>query len=221
MPRLDFFPDLAFGWVFYAVLMAFLTASTIVDFRTLKIPKAITVPCFLTGIAFNISRGTWLGIQDKVVWKLGAGPFLGACDGFLFSAAGFVVAFAIFFVLWFLQTAKGGDVKLFAAVGVWVGPWYIVLLMIGSVIMVVLSHMVMIMTSMVTAGFSQTHKSFSGQGSKKAIENGRRTRRRGPTYSFSLAFATAFILLVVLSRDLGLAELSIDSVTLPPISQAQ
>jgi Flp pilus assembly protein protease CpaA len=221
MPRLDFFPDIAFGWSFYAVLVAFLTAASIVDFRNLKIPKAITIPCFITGIVFNISRGMWLGIQDKAVWKLSVGPFLGALDGFLFSAAGFAVAFAIFFALWFLQTAKGGDVKLFAAVGAWVGPWYIVLLMMGSVVMVVLITMVMIMTSMVTSGFSQTHKSFSGQGSKKAIEKGRRARGRGPTFSFPLAFATAVILLVVLSRDLGLASILNGSVSLPPISQAQ
>jgi len=222
MARLDFFPDIVFGWTFYAVLVSFLAVASIIDFRSLRIPKALTVSCLAAGVAFNLGRGMWLGIQDKAVWTLGAGPALGALDGFLFSAAGFAAAFAIFFALWFLQVAGGGDVKLFAAVGAWVGPWFIVLLMIGSVFMVVLITIGMIVTSMVTSGFAQTHKSFSGQGSPRAIETGRRAKKRGPTFSFPLAFATAVILLIVLCKDLGLgASPWSESVMLPPISQAR
>jgi len=224
MNRLDFFPDIVFGWTFYAVLVAFLTVASVVDFRSLRIPKALTISCLASGVIFNLSRGMWLGIQDKAVWnaKLPVGPVWGALDGLLFSAAGFAAAFAIFFALWFLQVAGGGDVKLFAAVGAWVGPWYIILLMIGSVFLVVLITLGMIVTSMVSSGFSKTHKSFSAQGSGKAIESGRRAKKRGPTYSFPLAFATAVIMLIVLSKDLGLGNtLLSESVSLPPISRGR
>jgi Flp pilus assembly protein protease CpaA len=221
MTKLDFFPDLAFGWTFYAVLVSFLAVASVVDFRSLRIPKALTISCLIAGVVFNLGRGTWLGLQDKAVWSLSSGPVLGALDGLLFSLAGFATAFAIFFCLWFLKVAGGGDVKLFAAVGAWVGPWYIVMLMVGSVFMVVLITLGMILTSMATSGFAQTHKSFSSQGSQRAIESGRRAKKRGPTFSFPLAFATAVIMLLVLSRDLGLAGLWNGSVPLPSFSQAR
>jgi len=221
MNRLDFFPDLAFGWTFYAVLVTFLAAASIVDFRSLRIPKPLTISCLAAGIVFNLGRGLWLGLQDKAVWSLPSGPVLGTVDGLLFSLSGFAAAFAIFFALWFLQVAGGGDVKLFAAVGAWVGPWYVVLLLLGSVFLVMLITFGMIVTSMVTAGFAETHKSFSGQGRKNAIESGRRVKKRGPTYSFPLAFATAVIMLVVLSRDLGLTGLGNGPAPLPPVSQAR
>lgn len=220
------FPDLAFGWCFYIVLVGFLVVSSIIDFRTMRIPKALTIPCLILGVAFNLGRGMWLGIQDKVVWKLNAGPVLGCLDGLLFSVAGFAAAFSIFFLLWFLKAAHGGDVKLFAAVGAWVGPWYIVFLMVGSVLMVVLITLVMMMTSLFTVGFSQTKTSFSHKGHQKATKEGRRGSRRGPTYSFPLAFATAVIMLAVLARDLGLApprptETRSNESNEAPVSQAR
>ncbi|MEI7685415.1 MAG: A24 family peptidase [Planctomycetota bacterium] len=215
----QFFPDLVFGWAFYSVLVSLLAISSVIDFRSLRIPKALTGTCLALGLAFNLARGLWLGLQDKVVWKLDAGPWLGTFDGILFSVAGFATAFAIFFVLWFLKAAGGGDVKLFASVGAWVGPWYIVFLMVGSVIVVVLITLGMMLYSMVTAGFSKTRDSFSHKGSQKAVQSGRRGSRRGPTYSFPLAFATALIMLLVLSRDLGLTG-SVET-ALPPVSQAR
>src|SRR6187200_1184713 len=101
MTRPDFFPDLAFGWVFYSVLVSLLVAATVLDFRRFAIPKKLTVSCLALGVLFNLSRGLWLGLQDKEVWKLssafGSGPVLGTLDGVLFSLAGFAVAFGLFF----------------------------------------------------------------------------------------------------------------------------
>jgi len=217
----QFFPDLAFGWIFYSVLVAFLIASSIIDFRTLRIPKTLTISCLACGVFFNIGRGVWLGYLDRSVWKLDAAPLLGAIDGFLFSLAGFASAFAIFFVLWILQAARGGDVKLFSAVGAWVGPWYMVMLMAGSVFMVVVITVGLMLVSLLTSGYTKTRESFSHKGSQKAVNNSRRGSQRGPTYSFPLAFATALIMLLVFSRDLGLAGPK-EPVAVPlPMTQAR
>lgn len=197
------FPDLVFAWTYYSVLMAILIVSSITDFRSLRIPKALTISCLALGVLFNLGRGMWLGIQDKVVWKLSAGPVLGTLDGFLFSAAGFATALAVFVFLWLMRTAGGGDVKLFAAVGAWVGPWYIVLLMIVSVALVVVITLAMMGWSVVRSGYSKTASTFSHKAAQKAVEKGRRGKGRGPSYSFPLAFATAVVMLMVLLRDAG------------------
>lgn len=213
MTRPDFFPDLAFGWVFYSVLVSLLIVATVLDFRRFAIPKKLTVTCLALGVLLNLSRGLWLGLQDKEVWKLssafGTGPVLGTLDGVLFSLAGFVVAFGLFFGLWFLKVCGGGDVKLFAAVGAWVGPWYFVMLLIGSVVMHVLVATVFMAYVMLTQGFGQTRKQFSASEVKQPNRIGKdgkkvKPKHRGMTYSFPLTVATAVILLVLLASDLGI-----------------
>ncbi len=46
---------------------------------------------------------------------------MGALDGFLFALVGSLVGFAFFAILFALGTCGGGDVKLFTAIGAWLG----------------------------------------------------------------------------------------------------
>lgn len=218
MTRPDFFPDIAFGWAFYGVLMSLLIMASVIDFRGFTIPKKLSIACLVLGIVFNLGRGLWLGLQGKEVWKLSSGPVLGALDGFLFSAAGFLFAFAIFFGLWFLKACGGGDVKLYAAAGAWLGPWYFLFVLLVSVLVHMLVASVWILGSMLTSGFAQANKRFSHEESRKFSKGGYRPKHRGMTYSFPLAVATAVILLLVLSADLGLVEKSTAS-SGQPVSQ--
>lgn len=213
MTRPDFFPDLAFGWVFYSVLVSLLVVATVVDFRRFTIPKTLTITCFALGVLFNLGRGLWLGLQDKEVWKLsswlGNGPAVGILDGLLFSLAGFGAALVLFVGLWKLKVCGGGDVKLFAAVGAWVGPWYFLMLLIGSVFMHVLVAMVFMAYVMLSQGFGQTRKQFSASEIKQPGRIGKdgkkvKPKHRGMTYSFPLTVATAVIMLVLLASDLGI-----------------
>jgi Flp pilus assembly protein protease CpaA len=55
-----------------------------------------------------------------------AGVATGAVDGLLFAAAGFAGGFTLFFGLWLMGVCGGGDVKLFAALGAWIGPVLVV-----------------------------------------------------------------------------------------------
>src|SRR5262245_32194210 len=119
-----FFPDVAFAWAYCALLISILALAAVVDFRRMVIPKAITLSLLGLGVCLSIVRGSWLGSHGEKVWLLPSGMWLGALDGFLFALAGFVVSFLIIFVLWVLNTCGGGDVKLFAALGVWLGPTY-------------------------------------------------------------------------------------------------
>lgn len=213
MTRPDFFPDLAFGWTFYAVLVSLLIAATIFDFRTFTIPKKISVSCFVLGILFNLSRGLWLGLQSKDVWYLsswfGPGPVTGILDGFLFSAAGAGFSFVLFLGLWQLKVVRGGDVKLYVAVGAWVGVWYFLYLLVASVVVHVIVAMLFMPYVMLTQGFGQARKQFSAaevkynKGQDKGKAN-RKPKHRGMTQSFPLMVATAVVLLVVFSIDLGL-----------------
>jgi len=199
------FPDLAFGWAYYCVLMAYLIASSIIDFRSLRIPKALTVSCLALGILFNLGRGMWLGIQDKEVWALQAGPVLGALDGLLFSIAVFAAAFAIFFGLWFLKAAGGGDVKLFAAVGACVGPGVAVAVLAGTVVFVLVVSMARVVWRLITGGMSTVREPLEALKNKKLSAKTRDPKKRLLSYSLPLALSVLVVLPWVFRVDMNLA----------------
>ncbi len=127
MPR-AFFPDVAFAWTFCVGLILLICIAAWTDTRKAKIPNRLTVLILALGIVMNAIRAGWLATENKpVVLELGVGAlhpesaWLGAMYGVLFALAGFVVAFTVMFVIWIFGSCGGGDVKLLAAVGAWVG----------------------------------------------------------------------------------------------------
>ncbi len=83
-----------------AVIVA--TVACAIDLKTRRIPNFLTFSVAALGMAF----GAWTG-----------GP-----EGAMNSSAGWIAGLAIFFVPFALRGLGGGDVKLLAALGAWVGP---------------------------------------------------------------------------------------------------
>lgn len=84
-------------------LMALLVWAAAVDLRSRRIPNVLTFTLVLTGLIQAILFGSPIGIGDAL--------------------AGLGVGFALTFVLFVLGAMGGGDVKLLAGVGAWLGPW--------------------------------------------------------------------------------------------------
>ena len=102
-----FFPNLPFGWLYYAVLIAFLLVAAYIDSRRMVVPKKLSLTVLL-GILFNLC-GSWMGELGLKVWLFEpSGVLMGAADGFLFTLAGFFTGFGIFFVLWIVGACRGG-----------------------------------------------------------------------------------------------------------------
>ncbi len=141
MPHvLSFTPELSFAWAFVLLLVGAMIAASWYDLRYMVIPKPLSLATFGLGIVVNVIRGIWLASSGRQTW-LFAEPssiLIGGLDGLLFSLAGFATAFGIFLLLWILNTAGGGDVKQFAAVGAWVGPLWTIYLLVVTVIFVAL-----------------------------------------------------------------------------------
>lgn len=121
-----FFPDIVFAWVFCACLILLTCIAAYTDTKKAIIPNRLNVLILILGLVANAVRGGWLASENKPVWWLwqynpGA-AWLGAIDGFLFAVVGFVVVFAAMFLVWIFGLCGGGDVKLLAAVGGWLGP---------------------------------------------------------------------------------------------------
>jgi Flp pilus assembly protein protease CpaA len=214
-----FFPDLAFAWAFYAVLTALLFVAACIDWRRLVVPKWLSLSTLGLGLASNVARGAWLGGFSSGEWSLGPhwswappGFWLGAADGLLFSLAGFLTGFGIFFVLWVLGACGGGDLKLFAAVSAWVGPYISLwVLALSTVIQMVLLGLklgtLFLLPSPQAAQATAADNKGKASASPRATPMVREARmRRGVTYSLPLALATALALLWFFRGDLNLAR---------------
>ncbi len=90
-------------------LVPILLVASYTDWRWQKIFNWLTVPALVAGFVVSLAAGAIAG-----------GPS-GALSSGLSSLAGFGFLAAIFLVLGLLGGMKGGDLKLMAAVGAWLG----------------------------------------------------------------------------------------------------
>jgi Flp pilus assembly protein protease CpaA len=186
MPAMPFYPDPLFGWIFYLTLAGLLAWAAYVDWRLLTIPKPIVFITLGLGLALNLARGLGLGRQGWPGTLLGwTGAFGGAADGLLFAVAGFAVGFLLFFALWLLGTCGGGDVKLFAALGAWLGPLWTIYILIGSYLIILFGFVLLGWLSHVA-------------------RRGLKPRKQQIAYSFPVALAVLVILLWTCRAELGL-----------------
>ncbi len=78
-----------------------LLAAFVTDLRTMKIPNVITITGMCSGLSYHLLMEGWRG-----AW---------------FAAGGAAAGFGLMFVLYLLRAVGGGDVKLFAGIGAWMG----------------------------------------------------------------------------------------------------
>jgi Flp pilus assembly protein protease CpaA len=109
--------------------------------------------------------------------------------------------------MWILGTAGGGDVKQFAAASAWVGPLWVIYLLIGTIIAVVILSGVLLIYRVFTGGL----KSVSLRTKKPTVmkdDDGKLKLARGKRVGWSVpaTIAMALFLLWVLRVDLGLQE---------------
>lgn len=139
LPR-PFFPNPVFAWVWIGLLMTATGIAAYTDTKRAKVPNLLVVITLAVGLVVNVVRGAWQVRVGHPTWLFGGteNVWLGGLDGFLLGLIGFAVAFGAFFLLWILGLVGGGDVKLFAAVGGWVGWLHILFTWMLSVVVLIL-----------------------------------------------------------------------------------
>jgi prepilin peptidase CpaA len=91
-------------------LVAFVMAAAWSDVQTRRIPNSLTVPGFV------------LALGLRAVWSVQSG----SADPFLSGVAAFAIAFLVSFPLFAIRGLGGGDVKLLAMAGAYLGLEHIV-----------------------------------------------------------------------------------------------
>lgn len=96
------------------ILFIFLIIAFIMDVRHYRLPNWLTAGGMVIGITFHlISNGI---------------------DGLIFSFLGLLVAGGIFLILYIFKAVGAGDVKLFAAIGSFVGVQMVLYMMMYSIV---------------------------------------------------------------------------------------
>jgi prepilin peptidase CpaA len=201
-----FFPDPLFGWAYLVALFGLLAAAAWRDLRAMVIPKQLTVPTLALGVLFNAVRGGWLGAEGHPAWVLGAnGPVVGALDGLLFALGGFALAFALFFLMWFLGVCGGGDVKLFAAFGAWVGPERTLIVMLVTIFVVFFFIMGRLVLRLFSGDWKAVRKAANARPLGRPGEAGRHARKHALGFALPLAIAAVLVLLWSFRVELHMA----------------
>lgn len=201
----SFFPDPILAWVYLTTLTIILSVASYIDYRHFTIPKWLSLSTLAIGLVINMIRGAWLGSTENAVWVLGEnGLIVGIVDGILFSVTGLLVAFALYFSMWIMNICGGGDVKIAAAIGAWVGPGLVLWVFAGTIITV----------SVITT-FMLIWKLLSGQGFKRPSETLKKwdsadksgkPKKGRISFSLPLAIACVLVLAWMFRADLQLTD---------------
>lgn len=185
-----FFPNLPFAIAYVALIAVGLGYAAWRDWKTLVVPKWLSLSILGSGILMNAIRGSWMAIEgQRVLFLAPQNAALGTVDGLLFAFLGLACGFLMFFLFWIFGLCGGGDVKLVAAVGAWLGPRFVLGAVFLSTPFLVLV-VVLTMAYRILGGNLVSLASRTQTGTTPAA----RARRRVTSYSLPFALGAAVIL---------------------------
>jgi prepilin peptidase CpaA len=187
---------LAQPWLPLAALALLAGTAAVLDLRTLRIPNWLSVATLALGLLYNVVS------HARAAGTASGSPWLGALGGVWFAFQGFALGFALFLVLWLLGTCGGGDVKLVAALGAWLGVRLLLVVLLASVVLVVLFAAVRLAGGRWARGPGRAVKAYPrretppGEQAARRRQSGGQPRppRRLVSYSLPLAVSTVGVL---------------------------
>jgi prepilin peptidase CpaA len=115
--------------LFLSAIAGFTLAAAVWDLWTRRLPNQLTMAGLVAAIAYHTVSGA---LEQGLA---------GAARGLGFALAGFAAGFAILLVLWLIGGGGGGDVKLMAALGAWLGAKLTVYVFVASAIFIAVGLM--------------------------------------------------------------------------------
>ncbi|MEX1097259.1 MAG: A24 family peptidase [Planctomycetales bacterium] len=181
--------------VFLLAVGGFTLAAAISDFRTRRIPNALTLPMFLAGFVYQGVFGGWSGTGGLAAAGVGS------------ALAAFGLGFGLLFVLWMVGGGGGGDVKFMGALAVWLGFQLTLLVLAVSTAFVLVGTLAVLAWNMFSRGPFGTRAKFIA--TSKPAKAGRaapsetleaRQGRRIMAYAMPVAAATWVVAVLKFSQ---------------------
>ena len=162
----------------------FTVVAAISDLRFRKIPNKMTAPMCIAGIVFQVRFFGWDGLWESLL--------------------GFAAGFGVLFVLWMIATAGGGDVKLMAALGTWLGWLMVLKVLFCSLIFVTTGTIGIVAFGLLSKGLRRTKEQYMSKTDKGNGETtDQRKKRRVMAFALPVALATWCVLALQLFGTKG------------------
>lgn len=161
--------------IFLVAVVLYTTLAAVGDAWKHRIPNALTVPAALLGLVYH----TWISGSAGVLW----------------AASGLVVGFLLLLLPWLLGGGGMGDVKLLAALGVWLGPKWILVDFAGSILLAALGALGVLLVSGLRHGVSATRRQIEAGPSGTA-----QRRKRIVPFGIPVALSTWLLLAWLVAR---------------------
>jgi prepilin peptidase CpaA len=170
--------------LFAGLVGLFTLLCAVLDYRTMKIPNWLTVSAAVIGLAYH------------TIAPQGIGP--------LWALAGFAVGFSLLILPWLLGGGGMGDVKMLAALGIWLGPLLVLAAFGGGAILASIGAIGVLVYSTVGEGLIVTQRRYlaarAGTSSEGSRSQGARKTRRVLPFAVPVAIATWLVLAWMLLR---------------------
>ena len=111
---IECFDNLYTGW--YLAFLWIMLLLVEVDKRFMLLPDVLTVPLLILGFGYAAVNGNWLIMPEPEIMNTAFNSFMGAVFGYAMPTVA-----SMFIVGKYPDAFGGGDIKLLAAIGAWVG----------------------------------------------------------------------------------------------------
>jgi prepilin peptidase CpaA len=180
------FPPTATGLFWGAVFTLLLLVAAVVDIRQRRIPNSGVLALLISGLVFSLTTR----------------PLVGALSA---SLLGCLLGFGLFIAFWPMGLIGAGDVKLFAAIGVWLGPaatWQAAL--IAAIVGGVMALYSLARTRQVTTAIRRIALAVSSRSAAVLAPPPGDASARSGHVPYGVAMATGALVVAWLSPDLAL-----------------
>jgi len=168
-------------WIFIVVVALYAIATGYTDLRMQRIPNYLTVPMAIGGLIFFLVFGPLaLGSPTDVPLDVRS------------CLLGFALGFAIFFIPFLLRGGGAGDLKLVAALGAWLGWFYLLIGLVFALIFALVVAFVVWTTSFSASNGKAKNNQKSGDCDKNVKTKVR--RKRSVRFAIPMALGTWCVL---------------------------
>ena len=174
--------------IFVVAVALYVAIAAGSDFHLHRIPNYITVPTAILGLAYNAVAPIVQPSTDTVRLSVGLWGWNG-------SLAGFALGFGLLFFPWLLGGAGMGDVKLLAALGAWLGPWWLFVAFALSMVIACALALAVLLRNVAMRGVGKAKKKFTDALELTGDMGRKKSARRIVPFAVPVALGTWLVLI--------------------------
>ncbi len=167
--------------VFAIAIAAYTLITAWTDMRYRKVYNYVTMPMWISGWLYQ--------------------GFFNGWEGILTGLQGFAIGFGLFFTLWMIGSAGGGDVKLLGALSVWLGAGLTLKVILASLIFVVVGTFAIVTTGVLRSGWKKTSEQYGKPNTNPQNPEPTQPRSKRRVMAFAMPVALATWSVLVLFRN--------------------